>query len=150
MDAVTYPNPKVAEFLQSSLIPLQVKSDTQPLATDYRVKWTPNLLILDAAGKDHHRIIGFLPPVDFVGSILLGMGKTYFDVDRYEEGIATFDKVIAEYGQTGSAPEAVYLRGVAQYKSTHVALHLKEAFQLLQSRYSRSEWAKRAYPYWLL
>lgn len=150
MDAVTYPNGKVVQFIQENLVPVQLKSDTQPMAKDYNVKWTPNLLILDSEGKEHHRIIGFLPPVEFIPSLLLGIGKTHFDLDRFNEAIAAFDKLISEHGYSNAAPEAVFFRGVTLYKSTHQPSHLKDAYQQLQTRYHYSEWARRAFPYWNL
>jgi hypothetical protein len=127
-----------------------LKPDAEPMATDYNIKWTPNLLVLDEEGKEHHRIIGFLPPLELIPSIMLGMGKTHFDRDRFQEAIAIFDSIINEYPYTNSAPEAIFFKGVSQYKSSHEPKHLKEAYQLLQTRYHYSEWSRRAYPYWLL
>jgi outer membrane protein assembly factor BamD (BamD/ComL family) len=57
---------------------------------------------------------------------------------------------LAEYPKSDSAPEAVYLRGVCGYKSTHAPKPLKEAYERLQAQYPSSEWTKRAYPYRLL
>lgn len=150
MDAVTYPNPKVIEYVEKSIIPLQLKSDIQPLSTDYNVKWTPNLLIIDQEGKEHHRVIGFLPPVEFIASVMLGIGKTHFDLNQFEEAIGAFERVISEYAYSSSVPETLFFRGVALYKSTHQPEHLKEAYHRLQNQHPQSEWAKRAYPYWHL
>ena len=150
MDAVSYPNVKVIEFIESSVIPLQLQSDALPYARDYNVRWTPNLLMLDSDGREHHRIIGFLPPVELLSSLLLGVGKTRFDRKQFDEAVAAFDKVISEYGYTNSAPEAVYFRGVTLYRGTHEPHYLKEAYMKLETDYHYSEWALRAYPYWLL
>ncbi|MFP5212744.1 MAG: tetratricopeptide repeat protein [Acidobacteriota bacterium] len=73
-----------------------------------------------------------------------------FEKGNFQAAIELFDKVIGEYGYSGSAPEAVYFRGVSLYKSTHEPTHLKDAYHTLQGRYHYSEWARRAYPYWLL
>jgi hypothetical protein len=150
MDAVTYPNQKVIDFLQERLIPLQLRSNAEPYASDYGVKWTPNILIIDAEGKVYHRAVGFIPPVDFIAWLLLGMGKTFFEKDLFKEALECFETVITEYSYSDSAPEAVFYRGVAQYKSTHLADGLKIAYRVLQEQYPGSNWAKRAYPYWLL
>jgi hypothetical protein len=150
LDAVTYPNKKVVEFLQSKVVPLQLKSDAKPESTDYNVKWTPNMLVLDPEGKEHHRIIGFLPAVELIPAVLLGAGKAAFDGDRLDEAIQCFDQILNEYPYSSAAPEAVYFRGVSLYKSTHVVSHLADAYKKLQTHYHYSEWARRAYPYWLL
>jgi len=150
MGAVTYPNTKVIEFIGNTVIPVQLQSNAEPMATDYNVKWTPNILILDADGKEHHRSIGFLPPPEMVAFVLAGIGRMHFDLDRFKDAISTFEKVISDFPYTGWAPEAVYFRGVALYKMTHEAQPLKEAYEKLQAHYHWSEWAKRAQPYWLL
>jgi hypothetical protein len=46
MDAVTYPDNKVIEFIQKSFIPLQVPHDAKPLSADFNIKWTPTLITL--------------------------------------------------------------------------------------------------------
>ena len=150
MGAVTYPNAEVGEFVSKNLIPLQVKSDAQPLANDFNVKWTPTLITLDAEGKEHHRTVGFLPPEELIPSLLLGIAKCHFDRDRFAEALASLDKLLSEYSKSDSAPEAIFLRGVSRYKSTHDPKPLKEAYEKLQSEYPSSEWTKRAYPYRLI
>ena len=150
MGAVTYPNAKLGEFISKNLIPVQVKSDAQPIATDFNVKWTPTLITLDTEGKEHHRTVGFLPPEELIPSLLLGIAKCHFDRDRFAEALASLDKLLAEYSKSDSAPEAIFLRGVSRYKSTHDPKPLKEAYEKLQSEYPSSEWTKRAYPYRLI
>ncbi len=150
MDAATYPNPKVIDFLQNKVIPLQLPHNAQPYAADYGIKWTPSLLLIDAGGKEHHRVLGYLPPVELIPSLMLGIGKGCFNQDRFKEALENLEQVISEYAYSSSAPEAVFLKGVASYKSTHQPGHLKEAYNTLQVRYHYSEWSRRAYPYWLL
>jgi TolA-binding protein len=150
MDAVTYPNESVTEFIQKNMIPLRVAFDAQPLATDFNIKWTPTLITLDAEGKEHHRTVGFLPPEELTPSLLLGIAKTYFDQEKFSEALSALDKILAEYPKSDSAPEAIYWRGVCGYKSTHHPKPLKEAYEQLQTKHPSSEWTKRAYPYRLL
>jgi tetratricopeptide (TPR) repeat protein len=150
MDAVAYPNDSVVEFIQKHLIPLRVAFDAKPLSTNFNIKWTPTLIVLDENGKEHHRTVGFFSPEELIPSLLLGIAKSHFDLERFSEALSTLDKIIAEYPKSDSAPEAVYLRGVCKYKSTHKPQSLKEAYEQLQANYSSSEWTKRAYPYRLL
>ncbi len=149
MDAVTYPDEKVADFVNKTLVPLRVKAD-MPLARDFNVTWTPTLVTLDQSGKEHHRTVGFLPPQELIPSLVLGIAKIHFDCSGYEKCLEMLDKVISEYPKSKAAPEAVFLRGVAGYKSTHDAKHLKSAYEKLQADYPGSEWADRAQPYRLL
>jgi tetratricopeptide (TPR) repeat protein len=150
MGAVTYPDERVVTFILENLIPLQVKSDAQPLATDFNVKWTPTLVTLDSDGKEHHRTVGFLPPEELVPSLLLGIAKCHFDRERYEEALKALSRLLESYPKSDAAPEAIFLRGVSLYKSTHNPKPLKEAYEKLQAEYPSSEWTKRAYPYRLI
>jgi len=149
MGAVTYPDQKVAEFVTQRMVPLQVLAD-KPLAEEFKVKWTPTIIVLDYYGKEHHRTVGFFPPEEFIPNLLLGMGKVDYDTDQFGAAIQHFDKLLAEYQKSGAAPEAIYLRGVSGYKSTHDAKPLKEAYEKLKADYPQSEWTMRAQPYSLL
>jgi tetratricopeptide (TPR) repeat protein len=150
MDAVTYPHEAVAEFVMSNLIPLRVQFDAQPHATNFNLKWTPTLITLDTDGKEHHRTVGFLGPDEVIASLLLGIGKSHFESERFEKAIGYFDKILQNHQKSHAAPEATYLRGVARYKSTHDPKPLREAYDNLKSGYPESEWTHRAQPYSLI
>lgn len=150
MDAVTYPDSKVAVFVSENIIPLRIAHNAEPLATDFNVKWTPNLIVLDPDGKEHHRVVGFLPPDQFIPFLLLGMAKQHFDRNQLDKALTHLERLLTDYPRSDSAPEAVYLQGVCRYKSQHDVRALKEAYERLTGRYPASEWAKRAQPYRLL
>ena len=150
MDAVTYPNPEVVSFVTENMVPIQVLFDAQPLATDFNVKWTPTVVTLGTDGKEHHRTVGFLAPEELISSLLLGMAKSHFESDRFDEALADLERLLEKYPRSDSAAEAIYLRGVCRYKSTHDAAPLKEAYEKLAAEHPLSQWAKRAYPYRLL
>jgi len=150
MDAVTYPDDRVILFITENMIPLRVAFDAQPLSEDFNIKWTPALITLDPNGNEHHRTVGFLAPQELIPSLLLGMGKSYFETDRFDEALESLERLLGEYPESGSAPEAIYLSGVCRYKSTQNPEPLKAAYEQLTAEYPLSEWTKRAYPYRLL
>lgn len=150
MDAVTYPENKVIEFIQKSFIPLLVAHDAKPLSADFNIKWTPTLITLGTDGKEHHRTVGFLDPGGFIANSLLGIGKYHFDNDRYPEALSFFENIIADYAQNNVVAEAIFLQGVSRYKNSGDPKPLKEAYESLSSNYPDSEWTQRAYPYRLL
>jgi len=150
MDAVTYPETKVVDFIEGNVIPVKLLFDAKPTADEYNVKWTPTLITVNGLGKEHHRTVGFLPPEELIPSVLLGMGKVYFDQELVNEALETFEKIVEEYPKSDSTAEALYLKGVSEYKKTHDAKPLKLAYELLQAGYPSSVWTKRAYPYRLL
>ena len=150
MDAVTYPNEKVVEFINQNVIPVRVLSDQQPLATDFKIMWTPSLLVLDQEGKEHARTVGFLSPEELIPSILLGIGNKHFNNDEFAAALSCYERVLSESPGSDSAPEAIFQRGVTLYKSTHDPKPLKEAYTHLQDKYPISQWTKRASPYRLI
>lgn len=150
MGAVTFPNPKVMAFVNENFIPLRLPHDHKPLSDQFHVKWTPTLVTLDSEGEEHHRTVGFLPPEELIPSLLLGRAKIHFDHEEFEKAINSLESLLKEYSKSGAAPEAIFLRGVCGYKSTHSPKPLKEAYERLQAAYPESEWTKRAYPYRLL
>ncbi|MDY6950088.1 MAG: outer membrane protein assembly factor BamD [Thermodesulfobacteriota bacterium] len=150
MDAVTYPNSSVVEFVEENVVPLRLSFDVKPESDDFKVKWTPTLIVLDAEGEEHHRTTGFLGPEELMPMIMLGIGKARFDSEVFSEALESLNRLLAQYPKSDSAPEAIYYRGVSGYKHSHDAGPLKEAYEKLQSEYPSSEWAKRAAPYRLL
>ncbi len=150
MGAVTYPDSTVIQFVNTTMIPIQLPSDSKPYADDFNVKWTPTIIILDEDGKEHARTVGFLPPEEFVPSLLLGILKAYFDLNRFSEALAHAEMLVVEYPKSKPAREAIYLRGVAGCKSTHDPKYLKAAYVKQEAEYPESEWAVSAQPYLLL
>lgn len=150
MDAVTYPDKKVIDFVNKNYIPLQIPFDAKPLSADFNIKWTPVLITLGADRQEHHRSVGFLDPDAFISGSLLGIGKYHFDNDRFKEALGYFAEIISAHSGSDSVPEAIFLRGVAHYKNTGSPDSLKEAYETLSNRFPENEWTKRAYPYRLL
>lgn len=150
MDAVSYPQPGVIEFVNNNLIPLQIPADNKELGSKYAAKWTPLLLLLDAGGKEYYRTLGFFAPQELIASLLLGLGKASFDRGDRSAAIRFFERILKEYPQSGAAPEAIYLKGVSGYIESHDVNHLKDLHKALQRDFPASTWAMRASPYGLL
>jgi thioredoxin-related protein len=140
MDAVSYPNPKVIEFFEKNLVAVKVLIDSQPLPKKFRVQWTPTLVLLDNEGEEHNRTVGFLAPEELLASLMLGIGKSYFDHDEYSQAEDTFQRLLAEYPKSDSSAEAAYYLGVSRYKRTHNGEELKKTIQHLQRDFPQSEW----------
>ncbi|HIP38937.1 MAG TPA: tetratricopeptide repeat protein [Desulfocapsa sulfexigens] len=150
MDAVTYPNETVIDFINQNLIPLRVASDQQPIASDFNVTWTPALFILDKEGREHHHTVGFLDGSELIPSLLLGIGNLHFNGDDFEKALSSYKKIVADYSESDAAPEAIFQQGVSLYKSTNDPLSLRKAYEHLLDKYPENKWTKRAYPYRLI
>ncbi|MCL4473856.1 MAG: tetratricopeptide repeat protein [Actinobacteria bacterium] len=150
MGAVTYSSGNVIRLLNDEVVAVQLPHTAQPETTDYNVKWTPAMYILDPTGLEHHNIIGFLPPEEFIPFVMLGIAKSYFDMEKHDEALAHFEKIVEDYPQSSSAPEAVYLRGVTHYKIEGTVDGLVGAYETLSRDYPGTVWASRSEPYRLL
>ena len=120
------------------------------MAKRFSVKWTPTIIIFDKDVSEHHRFIGFLPPDDFIGQLILGKGKAEFDLDHFEQAVQSFREILVRYPRADAAPEAQYFLGVAKYKASHDPKELKLGLEVLQRDYPNSEWTKKAQVYALI
>jgi hypothetical protein len=150
MNTGPYSSEEVQKYIEEQFIP--VKSECfwdkrTDLMKRFAVKWTPTLLVLDAEGVEHHRVVGYVPNDDFLAHLELGLGKIAFDRDRYAEAGDHFQTVVDRHPEAGATPEAVFLHGVAGYWKTHDAKSLRRIYDTLSARYPQSEWARRSRPY---
>jgi hypothetical protein len=150
MEAVTFADRDVSNFITDRMVALRAPVSANPLIADFGVAWTPTLVVLDYYGKEHQRTVGYIPPDELVASLLLGIGKVGFNNDQFSEAGIQFNTLLNGYPQSAAAPEAVYLRGVARYKSSREAAALKDTYQQLLAQYPGNEWTRRAEPYTLL
>ena len=50
MGAVTYPDDKVVKFVDYNFVPVQIEVSNTALMEQFKVKWTPTIIVLDADG----------------------------------------------------------------------------------------------------
>jgi hypothetical protein len=145
MDTVTYPDPRVAEFIAEHFVPvkLAIKEHAQ-LASDYLVSWTPNIVIGLGIDKIHYRIEGYFGPEDFLAHAALGLGKYLLNNNQFDEAFDRFDEVAQRHADADSGAQALYWRGVADYRRTGDAAQLRPSWKQLQQDHSESDWAKRS------
>ncbi len=146
MDADTYPDKNVTEFITENIVPLRILFGALPLSKDFKAKWTPTFILLDTIGREHYRVAGFKTAEEIIPTLLLGIAKTHFELGQPDQAIRNLDKIISEYPKSDQAPEATYLRGVSLYKVTHDRNHLKQAYHKLLDGYPQTERAVRASP----
>ena len=150
MDAVVYPNSEVIQFVTDNLVCVRVPANDSVLAPQFRIKWTPALLILDAQGVEHYRTLGFYPPEDLIPSLLLGMGKAHFNRADRTTASSLFSRIINEFPNNSLTPEAIYLNGVSRYIESHDVSNLIAIYDRLAAEYPDSPWMTRADPYQFL
>lgn len=144
MDTVTYPDQRVAEFIEQHTVPVRFYARNEPrLVDEYLAHWTPNVVIADSHGRVHYRLEGFLPPDFFVAYLSLGAGKYYFNSKNYPQAIERFAATAERHAGTSAAAEALYWKGVASYKDSRKFDPLRAAWEKLDKEYPHSTWALR-------
>jgi hypothetical protein len=150
MDAVTYPEKKVADFIQEYLIPFRVNINDRSIHEKYQTIWTPTLAILGLKGTEVQRTIGFFEPGELIASLHLGIAKVHFMYTNFDTAMVHLHTLLEEHSRSEAVAEALYFRGVTLYKQKNDPGQLKKAYERLEADYPNSTWAKRAYPYRLL
>lgn len=111
MDAVTYSNTRTIEFVNRYMIPVRAYTNSlAPWATRFVIQYTPTVITADDEGKEHHRTVGFLPPEDFIPSLMLGIGKADFDANNFVKAKAILEWLLLEFPRSQAAPAASDLK----------------------------------------
>ncbi len=147
MGAVTYPTEGMGNFIDLNFIPVQVEVSNKALMEKYQVTWTPTILVLDADGKEHYRVVGYVPPEEFIPLFMVGKARFYLDTDQHAEARATLEEMLERCPHPRAAAEAIYFLGVARYKLSHDPKPLRAAYDELKAKYADSEWVRRAEPF---
>lgn len=105
--------------------------------------WTPTVLIMDAGGEERWRIEGYLPKEEFRAQLELGLARMAFMNKQWAEAERWYGHILESYPETTAAPEAVYWKGVSQYKRTNDHTVLGGVAEALK-QYQGSVWAQKA------
>ena len=139
-----YPRPEVAQFITDHFIPVRQHVKTHPDAMGrFDVQWTPTLLVMDANGKERHRVEGFLEAGPLLAQLRLGLAQAAFANGRWDEAERLFEEVVSA-GDADTAPEAMYWSGVARYKRSGDVTHLGATHKRLSEQFAGTAWAKKA------
>lgn len=102
------------------------------------------MLILDPKGVERSRIEGYLPNKEFLAHLEMGLARVAFMDKKWDEAAERYDKIAERYLDTSAAPEAIYWRGVSQFKATNDHVYLGQVATELQQKYKDNLWAKKA------
>ena len=144
-----YPDPRVAQLIGTSFVPVRVHAREQADAFKkagerYGVQWTPTILVLDSQGVERYRIEGFLPVEDFLPQLLLGVGHAAFGRGKFADAERRFREIVDAHPDADAAAEAQYWAGVSKYKATNDPSALAETARAFSQRYRDTPWAKKA------
>ncbi len=102
------------------------------------------MLIMNSGGEERWRIEGYLPKNEFRSQLEMGLARIAFMDKQWVDAEQRYGQIIERYAETAAAPEAVYWRGVSQYKRTNEHTVLGGVAQELREKYPQSVWAQKA------
>jgi TolA-binding protein len=96
------------------------------------------VIILDSKGVERFRLEGYLPTKEFRAQLELGLARVAFMNKDWAEAERRYAAVLERYGDTKAGPEALYWKGVSQYKATNDHTVLGELPQQFKEKYPDS------------
>ena len=138
-----YPNPEISRLITENFIPVRQHVKTHPEAMErWGAQWTPTIMIVDANGKERHRVEGFVETDALLAQLQLGLAQASFASQQWDEAERLFEDV-ARSGDADAAPEAAYWAGVARYKRSGDPTALGETHKRLNADFPGTAWAKK-------
>lgn len=99
------------------------------------------MVILDANGDERVRIDGYLPREEFRAQLELGLARVAFMSKKWADAEQRYASVLDRFPTTQAAAEALYWKGVSQYKVTNDHTVLGELPEQFRQKYPNSIWA---------
>lgn len=144
LEAATYPDGAVGRALAERFVPVKLDVTVQrELARQFRVLWTPTLVVVHPAGIVTRETIGFLPPAELLAELELAEALVEL---RSARAAAARDRLHAlrERGDGRHvAAEALFWEGIATYRASGNKEDLWPAWREIVARYPGSSWAVR-------
>lgn len=145
MDAVTYPQEAVVQFITDNFIPVRISTKVNPELTEkYRVPWTPAFLVLGPDGTEYYREAGYLSPPSFLAHLSLALGRAAFEQRNFSEAAGHYGAVVEGQKESELVPEALYYLGIAKSKVSGKMDDRLATWRQLRERFPRGDWAEKA------
>lgn len=125
LDANTYSDAKVAEFVHANVVPFKIdaeKGEGIEVAKKYSVKAFPTILLITSNGEEIDRLLGYMPPDKFLETL-----------GNYLKGVNTVGALKAELEKNPNNASAQYQMGskyAMQNDLANAAPHFKKMLEL--------------------
>lgn len=103
--------------------------------------WTPSVIVLDAKGEERFRLEGYLPKDEFRAHLEMALARVAFMSKNWADAERRYAAVLERFPESKAAPEALYWKGVSNYKATNDHTVLGELPGQFQEQYPDSVWA---------
>ena len=133
-------------FINANYLPVKVHIKEQShIFERFGAQWTPTIQVLDPDGTKRYQFEGYLPPADFLAQLQLGLAHSAFARQQWKDPETAYNQILNTLPESDAAPEALYWRGVSQYKSSGDPTALQQTAEAFKIRYAGSTWAKKAF-----
>ena len=105
------------------------------------------MLVLDPNGEERYRIEGYLPVEEFRAQLEMALARVSFMNKNWADAKRRYEAVLDRYPDSKAAPEALYWKGVSDYKLTNDHTVLGELPRQFQQKYPDSVWAMKSVPW---
>lgn len=102
------------------------------------------MLLMNSSGEERWRIEGYLPKHEFRAQLEMGLARIDFMAKHWAGAEQRYAEVLERYATTAVAPEAVYWKGVSQYKRTNDHTVLGQVAEELKEKFPESVWAQKS------
>jgi hypothetical protein len=146
MDAVTYPDPSVLDYLERHFVPFRAVLDERPYWQLFRanhVIWTPTTGFLDRNGAMHYHAPGYLEASEMQAVMMIGRARCLMAWTRAAEAAEECARAAAL--ESSFAAEALWWQGAAHYLERRDSKRMWEPWDRLVALYPTSPWAARVY-----
>jgi len=145
LEAESYADDEVSTIINEKFLPVAAHIKEHPVYFHrFDAVWTPTVLIMDSTGKERWRIEGYLPKNEFRSQLDMGLARISFMDKQWADAEEKYAQIIERYPETAAAPEAVYWKGISQYKMKNDHTVLGGVAEELGARYPESIWAQKA------
>ena len=91
-------------FISENFVPVKIHIKEQPETFKrFGVQWTPTLLVLDPDGIERYRFEGYLPQEEFLAHLQMGLAKSAFAREKWNESEQRYRQIVADYPKTEPA-----------------------------------------------
>lgn len=149
MDTVTYPNALVQQALGDHAVAARFNigepdQQTRTLMRQFRQLWTPTLIFLDHHQIELRRLVGYVPPEEFVAQMDMATGMAHMYHAQFDKAFQQFRAVKERHAQLDVGAEALYWAGAAALRRDGSADGLIAQWNELKAEYPTSSWWTRA------
>ena len=99
---------------------------------------------MESRGKERWVFEGYLAKNEFRAQLEMGLARISFMNKLWADAEQKYAQIIERYSETAAAPEAVYWKGISQYKIKNDHTVLGGVAEELGARYPESVWAQKA------